>query len=58
MLEWVFSEVEIVYNKFDFASTLFMDSAVEFIVKLWDICDQVNASGLCKAKEKAAYNKK
>ena len=36
---------------------MFLDSAVEIIVKLQDICE-VNAPGHCKAKEKAAYNEK
>jgi len=56
-LEWVFSEVE---NKLKYLifACIFVNSAVEFVVKLRDICDKINASGLCKAKEKAAYNEK
>jgi len=60
-LEWFFSDVEsalkhIIQNMI-FAS-MFLDSAVEFVVKLRDIFDKINASDLCKAKEKAAYYKK
>ena len=55
-LEWVFSEVENMLKYLIFACT-FVNSAVEFVVKLRYICDKINASGLCKAKEKAAYNK-